>query len=262
MPNPHSEFDPHRLFDRDFDHDGQIAFCARHLEIMRADLGDAWWKLSPAAAHEDENALARTPGWTAEKMTLAKHLIRHATESRNFPTTVDFVTHATLEHIKEVKRTQKRIGSGALKKWDLFTHEHMVPGAEVLRILTDRSYEPSHAVHLAPLLGALSWRALITGTKRKRDKDAASFEVGQLEAVYRDSLPPVSKVPSLQRLVDIKQVPPEFYALVRYDAAGLLTALVPTSDRAEGMVEKYLAYKTQVSMTPAPGDSLSKSAVS
>lgn len=256
MPNPYVEFDPLSLFDRNFDHNGQISFCARHLEIMRADLGNAWWKLSPAAAHEDEEALAHTPGWTAEKMTLAKHLIRHATESRNFPTTVDFVTHATLEHIKEVKRQQKRIASGALKKWDLFTHEHMVPGAEVLRILTDRSYEPSQAAHLAPLLDALSWRALITGTKRKRDKAVASLEVGQLEAVYRDSLPPVSNVPGLQGLSDIKQVPPQFFALVRYDAANLLEALVPTSDRAEGMVEKYLAYKAQLSIGPGPARSV------
>lgn len=250
MLNPHIVFDPHSLFDRDFDHERQIQLCARHLEILRYDLGEAWWELSPAAAHDDDAALARTPGWTPEQQTLAKHLIRHATESRNFPTTVDFVTHATLEHIIAAKQKQKRIGTGALKKWEVFTHEHMVPGAEVLRILTDRNYAPSQAIRLAPLLGALSWRALITGTKQKRDKGAATYEVGQLEAVYRDSLPPVSQVPGLQVLTDIRQVPPEYYALARYDAAGLLDVLVPTSNRADGLVDRYRAYKTQLAKAP------------
>ena len=31
---------------RDFDHDGQARLCARHLELLRSDLGEAWWDYS------------------------------------------------------------------------------------------------------------------------------------------------------------------------------------------------------------------------
>lgn len=239
-------FDPLSLFNREFDHSKQIELCARHLEIMRSDLGDAWWQLGRAAAHDDVDGEALSPAWTPEHRTLAKHLIRHATESANHPTTVDFVTNATLEHIKTIKLKQKRITTGALKQWGLFTHEHMVPGAEVLSLLTDLKYAPSRAERLAPLLGALSWRALVTGTKRKQEKGGPTFEVGQLEPKFGDCLPPLDKVPGLHCLTDIKLVPPEFYALIRYDAANLLDKLVPTSERAKGMVDKYHAYKAQL----------------
>jgi hypothetical protein len=239
-------FDPLSLFNRKFDHSKQIELCARHLEIMRSDLGDAWWQLGRAAAHDDVDTEALSPAWTPEHRSLAKHLIRHASESVNHPTTVDFVTNATLGHIKEVKLKRKKITTGALKQWSLFTHEHMVPGAEVLSLLTDPKFRPSRAERLAPLLGALSWRALITGTKRKKEKGGPTFEVGQLEPMFGDCLPPLSKVPGLQGLTDIKLVPPEFYALMRYDAANLLDELVSTSERADGMVEKYKTYKARL----------------
>jgi hypothetical protein len=241
------------LFDRKFPHDDQIKLCARHLEVMREDLGDAWWKLGAAAAHDDEHAVALSPEWTPEQRSLAKHFIRHATESANHPTTVDFVTRATIGHIQAKLTAQKRCRTGALKQWDKFTHEHMVPGAEVLRILTDPDYPPNQTERLAPLLGALSWRALITGTKRRKEKDYPTFEVGQLEPEFGDSLPPLSRVSGLGALTDIRTVPPQYYAFIRYDAANLLGELVPVSDRAEGMVEEYLVYKARVSTAAVAG---------
>lgn len=236
-------FDPHTLFNRDFDHSKQIELCARHLEIMRSDLGEAWWQLGRTAAHDNDDAKVIHPAWTPEHKTLAKHLIRHATESANHPTTVDFITKSTYEHIKAIKLKQKKIQSGALKQWGLFTHEHMVPGAEVLSIITNPNWAYNREERLAPLLGALSWRALITGTKRKQEKGGPTFEVGQLEAKFSNCLPLLSEVPGLENLRDIQLVPAEFYALMRYDAANLLDDLVPMSKRAEGMVEKYKAYK-------------------
>jgi hypothetical protein len=243
------------FFNRDFKHAKQIAFCARHLEVMRADLGAAWWKLGAAAAHDDKQAVTLSPAWTSEHRTLAKHLIRHATESANHPTTVDFVTKDTLKHIYDMKGAKKRCTTGALKQWGLFTHEHMVPGAEVLRLLTDPDYPPNRAEQLAPLLGSLSWRALVTGTKRKKNKGDPTFEVGRLELEFADSLPDTTKVPGWTGPASLKDVPPEYLALMRYDASGLLSALMPVSRRAEGLVERYLEYKAQVSTKSAPAES-------
>lgn len=241
-----------KLFNRQFRHAEQIALCARHLEVMRADLGDAWWKLGAAAAHDDEHAVALSPAWTAEKRTLAKHLIRHATESAIHPTTVDFITKATRGHIQDKRSRSKRCTTGALKQWSLFTHEHMVPGAEILRLLTAPDFPQNRAEHLAPLLGALSWRALITGTKRKKDKGAPTFEVGQLDSRFPESLPDASEVPGWNGPASLKDIPPQYYAFMRYDAADLLSALEPVSERAERMVEQYLAYKTGRAPAPAP----------
>lgn len=233
-----------KLF-RQFDHNEQAKLCARHLELLRADLASAWW----AYPKEERRQSARRGGanwiegpWTREQVGLAGHLIRHAGESADFPATVDFVTRATLEHIKASLGASRKRTTGNLKQWGLFTHEHMVPGQAVLRLLTDADH-PGSRGDLQPLLSALSLRALVTGTKRKRTEGWTRQEINALDARWSDNLPTPADIQGWQGALRLVEVPAQYYGLMRYEAAGLLKELVPVSLRGKIVLAEYLAYR-------------------
>lgn len=230
---------------RDFDHDEQARLCARHLELLRNDLGDAWWdypKDERRQAVRRNGANSPKGSWTREHVGLAGHLIRHAGESADFPLTVDFVTAATLEHIQVAHTASRRRTSGNLKQWSLFTHEHMVPGQAVLRLITDEKHPASHG-ELQPFLAALSLRALVTGTKRKRAEGWTRQEVNELDDEWSYRLPKPSEIDGWRGAKDLAEIQPQFYGLMRYEAASLLHALIPVSRRGKRVLSEYLAYR-------------------
>lgn len=230
---------------RDFDHDGQARLCARHLELLRSDLGDAWWdypKDERRQAVRRNDANWREGHWTREHVGLAGHLIRHAGESVDFPATVDFVTAATLEHIQVAHMASKKRTSGNLKQWSLFTHEHMVPGQAVLRLITDVEH-PASKGDLQPFLASLSLRALVTGTKRKRAEGWTRQEINDLDHKWSCKLPEPSEIEGWRGAKQLAEISPQFYGLMRYEAAGLLRALIPVSRRGKRVLSEYLTYR-------------------
>jgi hypothetical protein len=227
------------LFDLKFHHDAQVSFCARHLALLRSDLGDSWWKFGE---HKASHAGKCTDCWTREHVDLASYLIRHASESVNHPATVDFVTKKALAYIRaaKAKHTPRHRGISHLQQWELFTHEHMVPGSAALRILTNPAVA---AKPLKELLGTLSFRALITGTSKKRQKGVPNGELGSLDARFKSRLPDPDEVLGWPRSYSLEQIPTKFYGLLRYEATGLIDELVPVSPRVQGLVEEYRSYK-------------------
>jgi hypothetical protein len=236
---------PHTLFRQDFAHDEGVRMYARHLEVMRDDMGDDWWRLAEerAAAGKRARRGSRPAGaWTPERIGFAGLLIRRASESADHAATVDFVTQGALAHIRQSAADHPRRTIGNLTQWDLFTHEHMVPGAAALALLTDPTFADNRGP-LQGLLTALSWRALVTGTKRRREKDSDNFEVGQLDAAWASGVPAPADVPGWRGPAELIAVPLQYHGLLRYDAAGLLDQLVSVSLRSTGILEQYQAYK-------------------
>ena len=233
------------LFRQNFDHDGQARLCARHLELLRNDMGNLWWdypkderRRAPRRRSED---VVEGP-WTREQIGLAGHLIRHAGESTDFHATVDFVTRAALEHIKAARSASKRVTTGSLRQWSLFTHEHMVPGQAVLRLITDVAH-PSSQGDLQPLLAALSLRALVTGTKRRKADSSAGQEIDALDLNWASRLPEPSCIDGWNGPERLTEIPSRFYGLMRYEAARLLCELLPVSRRGRKVLADYYVYR-------------------
>jgi hypothetical protein len=242
------------LFRRDFEHEDQVQLCARHLELMREDMGDEWgtWTLVKPGNRLKALITPSRTGWTLERIDLAGHFVRHASESSDHEATVDFITYKTLDIIKRSRalypRRKKR--GYHLNQWKLFTHEHMVPGAAVLRVLTDPGYTPNQG-RLYELLSAMSFRALVTGTKSKREDANADNELAQLDTLYSSRLPEPKDVPGWLGPLSLHQVPACHYAFMRYDAAGLLDELIALNPRAERALANYRAYKKSFDSTDA-----------
>jgi hypothetical protein len=216
-------------WNRSFDLAGQLALCAGQLEMLRQTLGPTWALLGKPRVRQ---------AGLAEAKFLAKHLIRVASESVDFYATVDFITHDAYARLDEMRRANgDRSLIGHLKNWDKLTHEHMVPGTAVLHAVTGlQSEEP-----ILPVLEALSFRALISGTKRK-SAAASVTEAHVLDVQHglKSSLP--ATLPG--RLLDQgfkapSEVPFRFWPLMRYDAAGLLPNLVPVTGRARSLLAAY-----------------------
>lgn len=243
-PKAIAEPDDLDLFRRDFEHEDQVRLCARHLEVMREDMGAEWSTWSQVKPGNRKKALIKPSrtGWTPERVDLAGHFVRHASESSDFAATIDFITYKTLDVIKRSRALYPRRTTFHLNQWKLYTHEHMVPGAAALRVLTDPDYAPNRGP-LYELLSAMSFRALITGTKCKKDDATAENEVAQVDFKYSSRLPEPGDVPSWPGPADLRDVLPAYYALMRYEAASLLGELIAVSPRAETALAKYRAYK-------------------
>jgi hypothetical protein len=220
-----------------FNRDKQIGLCARQLEVLRDDMGPRWWSLN-------ESGMSPSSG-LQEVKHMVKHLIRHSSESVNFYATVDFITQETFSILQRLKQEHKH-GSALvshLQQWGEFTHEHMVPGEVVFRLITELRTGFNDG-RLAPLLGPLSFRALVAGTKRRRKTDAVPkpTEASLLDGPYQSSLPDPSAINGMCGLRR-EQIPLQFYPLLRYDAVGLLPKLIPVSPRAKLLLPEYLRFK-------------------
>jgi hypothetical protein len=236
---------PHSLFRQDYSHDEGVRLYARHLEVLRDDMGAGWWRLAEERAAGGKRARrgSRPAGaWSPERIAFAGLLIRCASESTDHAATVDFVTKGALAHIRQSAADHPRRTIGNLTQWGLFTHEHMVPGGAVLARLTDPEF-PRNRGPLQTLLAELSWRALVTGTKRRRPKDTSNFEVGQLDGEWSNRVPAPAELVDWRGPSLLTEVPAAYFALMRYDAAGLLDQLVSVSRRSEGLLEQYRAYR-------------------
>lgn len=215
-------------FNNKFDRNAHISLCAMQLEAMRTALGEKWAGLG--------NRSVRAEGM-AEAKSLVKHIIRVASESVDFYATVDFLTESSYRHLESMKNAHRQKISlvGHLQCWNLLTHEHMVPGSEVLRAIA------SSPLPVQAILEALSFRALVSGSKKKNGMDPAS-DVYKLdtESKLKSKLPPLSDTTLYARgFRNIDQVPLQLRALMRYDAAGLLGQLIPVNTRASALVNAY-----------------------
>jgi hypothetical protein len=128
-----------------------------------------------------------------------------------------------------------------LKNSDRLTHEHMVPGAVVLRALTELA--PREPV--LPVREALSFRALVSTAKRtdadRPDTDAylLDYKVGM-----KSTLP--GRVPDTlarQGFRAVSEVPLPLWPVMRYDAAGLLHKLLPVTERARVLLAAYASVR-------------------
>lgn len=232
------------LFRPDFPHEDQVRQCARHLELMRADMGAEWstWAMVKPGNGKKGTLKPSPTGWTPERVDMAGHFVRHAVESADYCATVDFITHGTLDAIKASRRERPRGTTCHLTQWEHYSHEHMVPGAAVLRILTSPTYAPNRG-ELTSLLSALSYRALITGTKRKRETGVRNLEVAGVDSQFGSSLPSPYDICDWTGPATLLEIPPQHYALMRYDAGGLLGELIAVTSRAKRALADYLAYK-------------------
>ncbi|KFI08308.1 hypothetical protein [Massilia sp. BSC265] len=216
-------------WNRSFDPAQQLAVCASQLEMLRTTLGPNWPLL--------DKPRARQAG-LAEVKFLAKHLIRVASESVDFYATVDFITNDAYERLDGMRRASgDRSLIGHLKNWDELTHEHMVPGTAVLHAVC--GLKPDAPV--LPVLDALSFRALVSGTKRKSTgNNATDAYLLDVEYGLKSKLPSVLPSRLLnQGLREWNQVPFRFWPLMRYEAAGLLPTLIPVTERARTLLDAY-----------------------
>ncbi|MGI4721127.1 MAG: hypothetical protein ACRYGO_07985 [Janthinobacterium lividum] len=212
-----------------FDRNAQLALCAGQLEALRRTLGRDWPLLARPRVRQ---------AGLAEAKFLAKHLIRVASESIDFYATVDFVTRDAYERLGEMRRANgDRALVGHLKNWDKLTHEHMVPGTAVLHAVCGLTPDQP----ILPVLDALGFRALVSGTKRKRAGGGATDAyLLDVEHGLKSRLPAVPPATLLGRgYRETSGVPLHFWPLMRYEAAGLLPALVPLNERARNLLDEY-----------------------
>ena len=240
------------LFRQDFSHEHQVQLCARHLELMRVEMGAEWatWVMVKPGKGKKGTLKPSSTGWTPERVDMAGHFVRHAVESADYWATVDFITHGTLDAIKASRRERPRGTTCHLTQWKQYSHEHMVPGAAVLRLLTSPAYAANRG-ELAGLLSALSFRALITGTKCKREAGASNQEVAGVDALFGSSLPSPHEISDWNGPANLLDIPPQHYALMRYDAGGLLGELIALTPRAKKAMAGYLTYKASFSVAGA-----------
>lgn len=222
-----------------FDRDKQIRMCAQQLEALRDTQGVMWWELCKPNQPRSTGA--------AEMKKLIKHLIRVSSESVDFYATVDFVTRSVHQILRKAQEGHSKQLSllGHLQLWGQFTHEHMVPGEAVFQLITD----PAHRARtndLNAVTGDWSFRALVTGTKRRRkdEKLDVTTEAGKLDATDYNAALPISLT-----FIDgfdektIWDIPRQYYPLLRYDAVGLLPQLIPVSARAKRLLPAYYEFK-------------------
>lgn len=233
------------LFRHDFKHDSQVAMCAKHLEVLRRDLGDNWWKFKDRKASKSKaakNTESPHNAWTNEQVDLARYLIRHASESTDFFKTVDFITKDTLSHIKQSQAMWPGRSVFHLKQWGLFTHEHMVPGLAVLELITDPDIF-SNEDALEQVLADLSFRALITGTKRSQKDKTTPKEVNALDRSWESTTAKPTDIKKWNGPKLMADIPYKYYGLMRYEAAGLLDKLIPVTPRAKELIADYSRYR-------------------
>lgn len=212
-----------------FDRDLQLEMCARQLESLRATVPERWACLGTKQA---------LPTGQTELKLFVKDLIRKSSESADFFATVDFTTRNAYE-ILEAQRSPGKLGLRKhLKNWDKLSHEHMVPGSVIYDTLIKYPYAP-----LFPVLEPLSYRALVSGSKRKkRNPTDKSTDVQRVDDKFSSSLPPLSAIREL-KLFNRRTLPLKFWGLLRYDAAGLLEDLIPISERAVRSLDEYKLFK-------------------
>jgi hypothetical protein len=207
----------------DFDRAGHIALCATSIEGIRDHLREEDWKklLKPASERNLKHKEARI---------LVKHLIRVASESADFYRTVDFITRSaaiTVENAR--KKNNWKPLAGHLQPSSDLTHEHMVPGEAVLLELARAPMD----MRLAEVLAPLTYRALVCKKKEIQKLDKAGM---------KSTLPPLEQTRLAAKPGAAASIPPDFKALMRYDAAGLLDDLIPVSERAIELKKAYLAW--------------------
>jgi hypothetical protein len=210
-------------FRHDFDRASHIALCATSIEGIRAYLGKDWDALSRPLVDSDTRL--------REARKLVKHLIRIASESTDFHCTVDFITRSAALTVDAARRAHKKGQSlaGHLEPSPDITHEHMVPGAEVLRELV----RTPATMPLKDVLEPLTYRALVC-----KKTDITLLDKPELKS----ALPPVEGTRLAAKRKKLASLPPAFKALMRYDATGLLDALIPVTPRARQLKKDYLEY--------------------
>lgn len=206
-----------------FDRDSHIRRYAGMLDALRRDVGDNHWHL---LVHDGRPSF---PQARELKRTITD-LVQKCSESWDFYATPDFVTKGAMAEIQEaVDESPRRTPlKRHLRDWSRLSHEHMCPNKQVLLHLTN----PASTYSTETLLRSLSFRALVSGSKRKR---IAGTDLARLDAQYASSLPDTATIKELRG----KPVPLEFHPLLRYHAVGLLGDLIPVSGRAEVLLRQY-----------------------
>lgn len=227
-------------FRRDIEHDAengfnrnlQLQMCARQLEALREAVGPRWAKLVTQQKRSDGQA---------ELKLFVKDLIRKSSESADFYATVDFITRDAYRHIDEqrAQHCHNRSLRKHLANWDKLSHEHMVPGDVIFRTLIR-----SPCRDLLALLEPLSYRALLSGSKRKRKSSATNVtDIETLDSKYPSTVPEPRQIREFSQF-ELRNSPLKFWGLVRYDVAGLLENLIPISSRAEQTLHEYKLCKS------------------
>lgn len=230
-----------------FDRDKQISLCAIQLENLRHFLGKDWWTLN-------DTDVVPSSG-RAEEKNLAKGLIRLCSESVDYYATVDFVTEGALRELESLRLmhpTQKSL-KGHLQRWDKLTHEHMTPCEVVFREITERR-DGSNEGPLAPLLEQLSYRALVAGTKQKGTLQGPTSESDELDGRFQALWSKPKDIASLEEL-RLAGIPLAYYSLLRYDASGLYSGLIPLNARARRLKADYTDFKLALKRPKSFGDS-------
>ncbi|CAJ0689273.1 hypothetical protein LMG19089_00463 [Ralstonia edaphis] len=206
-----------------FDRDSHIRRYAGMLDALKSEVGDDHWYLL-ARGGRPAFPLAR------ELKRTITDLVQKCSESWDFYATPDFVTKGAMAEIQEaVDESPRRTPlKRHLRDWSRLSHEHMCPNKQVLLHLTN----PASTDSTETLLRSLSFRALISGSKRKK---SAGTDLAKLDAKYASSLPDAE---TIERLCG-GPVPLKFYPLLRYHAVELLDDLIPVSARADVLLNEY-----------------------
>jgi hypothetical protein len=224
-----------RAFRRDIEQDAengfnrnlQLQMCARQLEALREAVGPRWAKLVTQQKRSDGQA---------ELKLFVKDLIRKSSESTDFYATVDFITKDAFEVIEEQRRNHpfERSLRKHLTNWGKLSHEHMVPGDVIYRTLIN-----SPCRDLLGLLEPLSYRALVSGSKRQKKSSVAGVtDIQKLDLKYRSIVPEPREIREFSQF-ELRNSPLKFWGLIRYDVAGLLENLIYISSRAEKTLREY-----------------------
>jgi len=234
----HFRFDSSIDADNGFDRRSQIERCAYLLTSLRDRLGDRWWELFV----QERNS---------EIKDIVKSLIRISSESLDFARTVDFITKKVLNEL-EAKRNahkQKKACRGHITGLKTFSHEHMVPGEWIFKAITDPTCKDSLG-SLESLLDEFGFRALVFGRNKKvRGEKSPQSETTKLdEKEFRCTIPEPTTIVELKGLT-LARIERRFYPILRYDAAGLVSELIPVSDRARSLLAAYTRFKHEYQRT-------------
>lgn len=200
-----------------------LAQCAKHLEQIRAELGNHW-----PALNNDSQEFPNKP----ETKKLVKHLIRTCSESVDFYATVDFMTTGVCTILQKSAGAKGGAKKAHLRQWSTMSHEHMVPGEVILKELLQPNADIQY------ILNALSFRALVTGPMRT----GLDNEVTLLDQNHRTSLPSCVNFNSRGEL-RTSEINMVFYPMLRYEVTGLVDQLIPLNERAETLLSEYNNFK-------------------
>ncbi|CAM2182007.1 conserved hypothetical protein [Paraburkholderia sacchari] len=215
-----------------FDRDRHIQMYAAMLDALRSHVGDDWYRLSGK-----NSSVHLAP----EMKRTISALVRKCSESCDYETTVDFVTTGAMREIEKrmISRSKQRVLKGDLAAHSTVAHEHMCPTSEVFRCLTSRKFE---SVSTAEVLKLLTVRALVSGPRTKaaqRPVDWSGWtDVDKLDSKYANRIPSANE---MKELVG-KEVPWQYYPLLRYHKVGLLDDLIAVTGRADTLVREYKAF--------------------